>query len=378
MTINTSSRIPKHVQTAVLLKRRIEKGDYSPGSNFPPVRMLGAELGVSSNVVQRAVQILEKEGVVESQHGVGVRVLESGGTRRTPLTFGLVYPYHPNTPFAGTIHTMAEEAIDLQNNHCIIKSSGGNPLDERETIEKFLESGVEGLMIWPCPGEENVEFFRKIAERTSIVFIDRTFDQLPIPGIALDWTGVGRDIIQYLAQQGHRRVLILEDPISISSFRQMYSSMRETVTAISGRDRFSFVEFEAGRFYELYPRDPRAAVMQYQVRLGQLLGNDAFEAFFSPYDEQIDRVYACTSLRREFPMREIVSMTNTRPTPRSLEFYSLGLREWISDFETVLRKATEILHEIIFLKSRIQHQIRIRFTSIVRTSDVVTGGLKNE
>ncbi len=374
MMINTSSRIPKHVQTAALLKRRIEKGDYVPGSNFPPVRMLGAELGVSSNVVQRAVQILEKEGVVETQHGIGIRVLPSDRSGRIPLTFGLVYPFHPDRSFAGTIHILAEKAIDLQNNHCIIKSTGGDPGEERETIEKCLDSGVEGLMIWPCAGEENVEFFRKTAQRTPLVFIDRTFDSVPVPGVTLDWTRVGREVVQYLSQRGYRRILILEDPISISSFRQMYTSMRETVKTISGERRFDFVAVDGNRFLDLYPLKPKEAVEKYKADFEKILAADAYEAFFSPYDEFIDRVYACSSLQQQFPMQQIISQTNTRPTPRSLEFYDLKVREWVGDFEAMFRKATDILHEIVYLKSRIQTQVRIPCFSVIRTCDQVKEG----
>jgi DNA-binding LacI/PurR family transcriptional regulator len=376
MVINTSSRIPKHVQTAALLKRRIQKGDYVPGSNFPPVRMLGAELGVSSNVVQRAVQILEKEGVVETQHGIGIRVLPSDRSRRIPLTFGLVYPFHPDRSFAGTIHILAEKATDLQNNHCIIKSTCGDPKEERETIEKCLDSGVEGLMVWPCPGEENVEFFRKIARRTPLVFIDRTFDSVPVPGVTLDWARVGREVVQYLRQREYRRVLILEDPLSISSFRQMYTAMRETIKTLSGERRFDIVEVEGSRFLDLYPVHPKECVEKYTTDFEKILAADAYEAFFTPYDEFIDRIYACTSLRRQFPMQQIVSQTNTRPTPRSLEFYDLKVREWVGDFEAMFRRATDILHERVYLKSRIQTQIRIPCFSVIRTCDRIREGLK--
>jgi len=371
MILNTASRVPKHRQTAILLKRRIAKGDYAPGSQIPPVRVLGAELGVSLNVVQRAVQILEKEGIVETQHGIGIRVLPADRSGRMPLTFGLVYPFPPDRSFAGTIHVMAEKAIDLQNNHCIIKSTGGDPREERETVEQCLESGVEGLIVWPCAGEENIEFFRHMAQRAPLVFIDRTFDDVPVPGVTLDWARVGREIVQYLSQRGYRRILILEDPLPISSFRQMYAAMRETVKAVSGQRRFDFVQMEGNRFIERYPLEPKNAVETYKAVLEKILAADSYEAFFSPYDELIDRLYAGTRLRRQFPMRQIVSQTNTRPTPRSLEFYDLNVREWVGDLEAMFRKATEILHQIVYLKSRIQTQVRIPCFSVIRTSDRV-------
>lgn len=374
MVVNTSSRIPKHVQTATLLKRRIEKGEYTPGSNFPPVRMLGAELGVSSNVVQRAVQLLEKEGVVASERGVGVRVLASSSSQRAPLMFGLVYPFLADAPFAGTIHTLAERAIDLRNNHCITTSSGGTAASERETVEQLLACGVEGLVIWPVAGDENVEFFRRVATQVPLVQIDRPLEGVQAPAVSLDWARAGREIVQHLCQKGYQRILIFEESLAISSYRQMYNEMRATIDAVSAQRRFTFVSVDHHPFFDAFPRDPRSAVREYQGRLAEVLAVHPCEAFFAPFDEFIDRIYVCGGMQQRFPMRQIVSLTNTHPTSRSLEFYDLGVREWVCDYGAMIRRATDILHEKVYLKSRIQQQIRLPLTSVIRSSDVVNSG----
>lgn len=367
--INSTSRIPKHIQVANLLKGRIEKGLYPPEKHLPPVRVLGSEFGVSQNAVQRALRVLAKEGVVQPQRSVGVRVLRQDRRKTTPLTFGMVYPFPADSSFAGTIHCMAEKAIDYQDNYYIIKGSDGDPQKEREIVEHFLAMGLEGLMIWPAAGEQNVPFFREIAERIPTVFIDRTFEELPVPGVTIDWTRMGEDVVQYLARQGLRRTLILEEPIAVSSFRQMYSAMREMVKTISAEERFTFVEFGANAFLETYQENPLQAVEELHARLGHILSTNDVEAFFFPHDEIVDSVYACTDLARNYPMRSIASLTNTLPTRRSIPFYKLQCREWVCDFEAMIRKATEMLHEIVFLNSRLHREVKIRAASTIRTSD---------
>ncbi len=367
--IDSFSRVSKHIQTANIIKSRIRTGDYLPGGNLPPVRNLGAELGVSVNVVQRALRLLEKDRFIKKRQGVGVQVNPALEKDKVPLTFGFVYPFSPDSPFAGSVHCFAEKAIDLESNHCIIKSSGNNPAQERKIVEQFLNNTIEGLLIWPCEGNANVEYFQTISQKIPLVFVDRTFPDIQSPGVVMDCAGAGRDIILHLGRQGWNRILILVDPVKISTFQEKYQSMRDTVADISANHRFQFVDFEMTDFFERYLSEPCDVVEEYKRRLEAVLRSDRFEAVFCPHDELLDHVYACTPLAERYPYKEIVSISNTRPTPRSIPFYRLGVREWICDFETMIRKATEILHSIVLLKSRIYRQVRIKYFSVIRTAD---------
>ncbi|NLE29704.1 MAG: GntR family transcriptional regulator [Phycisphaerae bacterium] len=168
--IDDFSRISKHIQTANVIKSRIRVGDYLPGMNLPPVRNLGAELGVSVNVIQRAFHLLEKDGFITKRQGVGVQVNSTFEEDKAPLTFGFVYPYNPNSPFAGSVHCFAEKAINYKQNHCIIKSSNNDPLQERKVIKQFLNNTIQGLLVWPCDTNENVAFFSDYFKKNSHCF----------------------------------------------------------------------------------------------------------------------------------------------------------------------------------------------------------------
>ncbi len=368
MVINSASRVPKHVQAALLLKRRIKKGTYQAGTNFPPVRTLGAELGVSLNVIQRAVQLLEKEGVVETQHGIGIRVLSPEKTRRTPLSFGMVIPYSPDTRFAGTIHCFADQALDVSQNHCIVKSSSHEPARERRLVEEFIETGVEGLIVWPCEGEHNVEFFNKVSETTPLVFVDRKLEGVLAPSVVLDFDAAGRDMVMHLGSQGFRKVLILEDPLPISSYRELYAAMKDAVREIDGRGRFDFEEVETTRFTDLYPVDPERQVTEHAERLARLLDGRGYEAVFATQAEYLDYVFVGTDLRTQYPNLKLSTISNTLPSPRSLAYYQRGVREWIGDFGLVIGKAAEILHDMVYLRSRPTRQYRVKFTTMVRSA----------
>lgn len=55
---------------------RILTGEYPPGSRLPAVRELAAQAGVNPNTMQRALQELEREGLVYSQRTAGRFVTE--------------------------------------------------------------------------------------------------------------------------------------------------------------------------------------------------------------------------------------------------------------------------------------------------------------
>lgn len=367
--LNTSSKSPKHLKVANVLRKRIRKGQYLPGENLPTIRHLSAELGVSTNVVQRSLQLLEAEGVVCKKHGVGVEVAESDAVENTPLTIGFVYPFSNDLNFAGSIHCFVEQAVDLHKNHCIIKSSSGDPAIERQIIEQFCDQGVDGLVVWPCEGKENVEFFDGVSKRTKIVFVDRSFDELSIPGVVMDCKRLGVDVVQRLGSAGLRKVLILVDPLRISTYEEMYDSMREMIVQISGQERFSLKEITSSSFMTEYATSPHMAVEKYYRQLEAILKSQEFDAIFCPHDEFVDRVYACTDLVERFPVKRVMCVTDSKLNPRSLNFYDLEAMEWITDFFQMIKKAVEILDRMVHLNSRAYKEVRIKFFPIIRKSD---------
>lgn len=67
---------PIYLQAAHMLKLRILKGTYPPGGDVPSVRELAQEAAVNPNTMQKAMSLLEREGLLTTQRTAGRRVTE--------------------------------------------------------------------------------------------------------------------------------------------------------------------------------------------------------------------------------------------------------------------------------------------------------------
>ena len=71
MDFDLNNSIPIWKQLTSQLKERIASGDYKAGDKFPSVRDLAAEAGVNPNTMQRAMALLETEGLIITNRTVG-------------------------------------------------------------------------------------------------------------------------------------------------------------------------------------------------------------------------------------------------------------------------------------------------------------------
>lgn len=68
--------LPIYSQLVELLKHAIVSGEYAAGERLPSVRDMAAEAGVNPNTMQRALQELERSGLVYTQRNNGRFVTE--------------------------------------------------------------------------------------------------------------------------------------------------------------------------------------------------------------------------------------------------------------------------------------------------------------
>ena len=87
---------PKYAQVVAEIKRRIERGDYPPGSLLPSEHQLVDEFGVSRPTIVKALSSLRQDGWIDTQQGKGSfvrgRPALAGAERTRPAQNALELP----------------------------------------------------------------------------------------------------------------------------------------------------------------------------------------------------------------------------------------------------------------------------------------------
>jgi GntR family transcriptional repressor for pyruvate dehydrogenase complex len=69
---------------AAELEQLIVRGDYSVGDRLPPERVLAEQFGVGRSSMREALKVVEADGLLQINHGVGVFVASNQKRPRTP------------------------------------------------------------------------------------------------------------------------------------------------------------------------------------------------------------------------------------------------------------------------------------------------------
>jgi GntR family transcriptional regulator len=72
--IDLKSGLPLYEQVVYAARKAILSGLLQPGDPFPSLRQLSAELRINPNTVQKALNTLKAEGLIEIVPGIGGRV----------------------------------------------------------------------------------------------------------------------------------------------------------------------------------------------------------------------------------------------------------------------------------------------------------------
>jgi GntR family transcriptional regulator len=73
--IDPMSGEPVYRQLAVIIRSKIESGEYPPGAPLPSAKSMAQEHGISVGAVTRAVDVIRAEGLARTVPGRGVWVL---------------------------------------------------------------------------------------------------------------------------------------------------------------------------------------------------------------------------------------------------------------------------------------------------------------
>ena len=215
---------PKYEQLRRHLYQQIREGVYPINARLPSEEELAGRFKVARGTVRQAIQRLEKEGVVETVHGVGTfarRTTEFSATRMVSF----IYTDTMLDPFTNEFYLpILSGAVKEARKHRIkVLYTFFSPEEMLEDEELFFSHIGDGCII-----------MRRVPERTMarlhensipFVLIGNVAHETAENAVIADNVTGGRLATEHLLRLGHRRILHLShdmDTVSGPSRQQGY------------------------------------------------------------------------------------------------------------------------------------------------------------
>ncbi|MFI4873961.1 MAG: substrate-binding domain-containing protein [Blastopirellula sp. JB062] len=185
---NASNR-PKYREILQTLLREIENGRYRAGERLPADQEFASRFAVSRPTITKAVQEIERMGLVQRRAGSGTYLNKSAAEPR--LVFGQLVPDLGDSEIFEPICSQIARTLQSRG-HFLQWAGGGAHVPSRENVEsadyaceRFIEEGVCGVFFVPFvtppgvpnPNERILAKLRK--RRIPVILLDR--DIVPFP-----------------------------------------------------------------------------------------------------------------------------------------------------------------------------------------------------
>lgn len=208
--VDSNDPLPRYYQVYVSLQKRIQAGEFLPGDTLPSERQLVNDYGVSRITIVKALDLLERENLIERQHGRGNFVLDhsetSNGEENGRVAFCI--PTFPDSYIFSTLIGATRVAMQHKVQLQIIGIDKSR--EEAKHVQDAIESGVDGVILFPRSGSSDETVYQGLQERHyPLVMIDRYYPSVDTDYVVFDDENVGYRLTEALIEEGHKRVAIL-------------------------------------------------------------------------------------------------------------------------------------------------------------------------
>lgn len=219
---------PLYEQVKHVLRAEIAEGRYVRGQPFISQQKVCDRFGVSAITAIRALNDLAAEGLLVRRPGRGTFVAESGPSddgRTGPQRRGRESLRMPEAAEASTVACITPGLQSLHTAHVItgveavcaelgyhltLTNSVDAPEREERALIRALESGANGVILYPAQGTIRRDVFEKLRRASiPVVTIDRYRPDIVTDAVTIDDLSLAHRLTEYLIERGHRQILTL-------------------------------------------------------------------------------------------------------------------------------------------------------------------------
>ncbi len=231
-------------QIADAVRSDIESGRLVVGDHLPSETVLTEKWKVSRMTAHRAMQELQRHGLVTRQRGRGTLVAHN-----TPKTTGNVALLFHNPLDLLEIEYIRGINLGLSHQYQLILCDSHADIDQEAHFLRRMQKDADGIICMPSCHPKNTPLLRKMVESNfPIVCVDRVPQDLEIDGVVSDNFGASVQALNELLARGHQHIAhFTEDDMHISAVRERYQAFLHVLSEIGETDPERLVRiFPAG------------------------------------------------------------------------------------------------------------------------------------
>lgn len=209
------------------LSSKISSRMLSPGDALPSETKIIAQYNVSRITAQKALNTMVEMNLATRIRGSGTYV-NSELPKNNLMKNKFVSMIIPNT-ISGSLHILegASEVFSKSEIHMSVLVSGDTPSLELDTIKKVLNTNTSGILLYLNSYEPTPLLETLISNNYPIVFIDKSFVNIPCTSVSTDGFSGSRKITEMIINKGHKKIGFIGQGVGqIETVNQRYSGFR--------------------------------------------------------------------------------------------------------------------------------------------------------
>ncbi len=237
------------------LQRQIETGELPAGSRLKTELDMAEEYGVSAITIRRAMIDLVASGYVSRKRGAGTFVAEAPTRTETPaepqrLIAMLLNQESYSSASLVRIIEGAQKTLSQHGSTMLIDWNSTIPKISALSIERMLQQGADGFIIYPYDPRQNRDEFKLMKDRNKpYVLLDRRDAFMPSLYVGSANFDGGILAANALLTKGHEKICFVGHLFFLSSEQERYagflSALRDASVRPCAHHLIERVDFDA-------------------------------------------------------------------------------------------------------------------------------------
>jgi GntR family transcriptional regulator of arabinose operon len=199
--------LPLYAQLQVALRTAILTGELPRGSALPSEEKIGARYGLSRLTVRRALQDLQREGLVRTERG---RPSVVGEPVESPGSDVYLIMAHLHEIWHVDLIRGVEQQVTRHGSRLVLRNTWNDPIEEARELAQAVARSADAILLFPAAGFQNTAQLQGVlAGRIPLAFVHRYYPDVPADVVAIDHLHGTYLAASHLIGLGHRRIAFL-------------------------------------------------------------------------------------------------------------------------------------------------------------------------